>query len=657
MSELNLHISIIDSSELKTSNPHSKNYFLCLIVIGILFLSFNFASPVRAQDRLKIIENQLNEIDSIAPGLNDYVSFTLSNVSIQELIRNLAQLNKLNITIDPLIRETVTNNFSEVLAKELLIFLCKQYNLDIEITGSIIAISKYEPPVIPPPRYISKKPKITYDPKTSSISMDLKNDSLSLVIKEITNLSGINIITTPDLSDKKVNSYIEKSSIEPAIGKFAFANDMELIIDNGFYVLSPKSKESSKTPSKNRFPNSKNDVNEPYFEYSVLNFDSISIDAVDVSLNQIVSTISNSLGTNYFIYSKLDELRTIKVKNTSYNSLLDNLFTGSLSTYKIMNGVYLIGERGIENLRTSKVIQLKSRSVIKVIDVIPLKLREGVEIKEFPDLNSLLISGSAAAINELESFIFSIDKVVPMILIEVLIVDSRSNVSVSTGISTGLGNVEQETKGSIMPGVDMTFSTSSLNKLISSFNGFGWFNLGKVTPNFYFSIKAMENNGLIKIRSTPKLSTLNGHEATITIGNTEYYLEETNSVVGTQNPQNIQTQNYKPVNVNFTLKINPIVSGNEQITLDILVEQSDFTSRISKEAPPGSISRSFTSQIRIKNEEMVLLGGLEEKKVSKSSSGLPLLSRIPVLKWIFSNRLQENSFEKLNVFIKPTIIY
>jgi type IV pilus assembly protein PilQ len=54
---------------------------------------------------------------------------------------------------------------------------------------------------------------------------------------------------------------------------------------------------------------------------------------------------------------------------------------------------------------------------------------------------------------------------------------------------------------------------------------------------------------------------------------------------------------------------------------------------------------------------MVLLGGLEEKKVSETTSGIPILSRIPILKWLFSSRVKENSFEKLNVFIKPTIIY
>ncbi|MGM0528963.1 MAG: hypothetical protein ACQERS_11190 [Bacteroidota bacterium] len=84
--------------------------------------------------------------------------------------------------------------------------------------------------------------------------------------------------------------------------------------------------------------------------------------------------------------------------------------------------------------------------------------------------------------------------------------------------------------------------------------------------------------------------------------------------------------------------------------------QSDFTERISTTAPPGKVERTFKSQIRVKNEEMILLGGLEENRSSKTSSGVPWLSKIPILKWLFSSRNEDKSKSKLNIFIKPTII-
>lgn len=156
--------------------------------------------------------------------------------------------------------------------------------------------------------------------------------------------------------------------------------------------------------------------------------------------------------------------------------------------------------------------------------------------------------------------------------------------------------------------------------------------------------------------STPRLATLNGHEASMSIGNTEYYLELQTHLYGTQNPQQTTTQEYKAINAELSIKIKPVVSADDQITLDIVVQQSDFTERISKTAPPGSVNRDFTSQIRVKNEEMILLGGLMKKRKSDSGSGTPLLSRIPIIKWFFSSRKHEKSDSKLSVLIKPTIV-
>ncbi|HEX8577557.1 MAG TPA: hypothetical protein VF677_14820, partial [Flavobacterium sp.] len=74
-------------------------------------------------------------------------------------------------------------------------------------------------------------------------------------------------------------------------------------------------------------------------------------------------------------------------------------------------------------------------------------------------------------------------------------------------------------------------------------------------------------------------------------------------------------------------------------------------------APPGINSREFTSIIRVKNEDIVVLGGLEEKVRNDSGTGVPLLSRIPVIKWLFSSRKREDTKKKLSVLIKPTVIY
>jgi type IV pilus assembly protein PilQ len=65
----------------------------------------------------------------------------------------------------------------------------------------------------------------------------------------------------------------------------------------------------------------------------------------------------------------------------------------------------------------------------------------------------------------------------------------------------------------------------------------------------------------------------------------------------------------------------------------------------------------FDSMIRVKDGEMIVLGGLEEKSTEDSSSGLPGVSRVKVLRSIFGKNTRSKSKSQLTVFIKPTIVY
>jgi len=105
------------------------------------------------------------------------------------------------------------------------------------------------------------------------------------------------------------------------------------------------------------------------------------------------------------------------------------------------------------------------------------------------------------------------------------------------------------------------------------------------------------------------------------------------------------------------LQSQPLVSGDGQITLDINVIQSSFNgNQVADDAPPGVNSREFNSIIRVKDKDMVILGGLEEKIKNDSGTGVPFLARIPIIKWFFSKKKREDTKKKLTVLIKPTII-
>ena len=239
-----------------------------------------------------------------------------------------------------------------------------------------------------------------------------------------------------------------------------------------------------------------------------------------------------------------------------------------------------------------------------------------------------------------------------------MIMEVNRSSTIETGVNFGIGDSPVETQGQAFPSANIQLGAETVNRIIGGFNGFGSMNLGKVMPNFYMNLKALETNGNIKILSTPKLSTLNGHKAHLSSGETTYYAVTNQSFFGSQIPQTSEVTNYFPIDAELALDIMPFVSGDGEITLDINVIQSSFNGqKIAEDAPPGMNSREFSSIIRMRNNDVAILGGIEERTKDDSGTGVPLLARIPVIKWLFSERRREDSRRKLNILIKPTVIY
>lgn len=630
----------------------------------IILVLIAFCSVVKAQDRFAILEQKLIELGKTsAPGLNEKVDLSINGASIQEFIRAVGVSNNLNVNVDPTIDAKIVNNFSKVSAQEIFLFLCKNYNLDINFVGPIMSFVKYTAPATPVKTVSAKKLNVTYEPVAGLISFDFQADTLAAAAKEITKQSGRNIIFSPELLGKVVSGFVQNSTLNSALEKLAFANDMKVsVTPDNFYIF------EKKVPVAD--PNAKGNASaaNPNFGLtapgaktgSVTVKDGlVAVDAQNIAIIDLVNAVSKELGKEFFLFNELKGNATLKINDASYDDFLRLLFNGTEFTFKKEGEIYLFGDRNLEGLRQSKLITLKNRTIDKVLDFIPAELKKGVDIKTFADLNGLIVSGSQPRINELESFIRQIDLVVPLVHIEVIIADVRKSNTISTGISAGIGaKPAGPTTGTIVPQVDLSLNATSINNLISGINGLGVINLGSVTPNFYLTLKALEEQGALKIRSTPQIATLNGHEAKLKVGSTVYYLEVQNNLINNVGNTTVsQSQQYKSLDADLSITINPQVSGDEQITMSIGVTQSSFTERISETAPPGKLNRDFQSLVRVKNGEMIMLGGLEENSTSNSGRGLPLISRVPVLKWIFGNRTRSKTENKLTIFIKPTIIY
>lgn len=629
--------------------------FRNIFTIGVIGIIFLIPSRSKAQvvqgAYMQEIKSHLDMLsDSIAPGLNQMVNLSFSNISIQSFLRTVAESHSLNVQIDPAIDIKVTTSFSDVLVKDVILFICDNYGLTIKFINNIMVFSRFVEPVPEKKNAPLRQLEIQYDRQLELLSFDLKNDTVASVLKTISQLSGKNVIAASDkILSKTISGFINKAPFQSAIEKMAISNAMTFQRTNdNFYIL------AEAVPILQMAGN--NVRNSPQLEITVIN-GLLAVEAFGVPILDLIRQSAEKIGKEFVLNGTIEGVVTVNVKRMNFDQLLELIFRTTSYTYRYDDGVYVIGDRNQEGLRQVEVVRLEYRSIDGMEKEIPAELNKGVEIKVLKDLNSLVLTGSRPVIVEIKKFLLDLDKPVPNILIELMVIDLKKGFTIQTGIQAFLSDSIPKTQGKVFPGIDLTVSPQSINTSLAKLNDKGIINLGKVTPNFYMNLKALEDNSNIDIRSTPKLSTMNGHEATLTIGRSQYYVEQTQNVVGGVTPITTTAQRFNKVEANLNIVIKPVVSGNEHITLDFEAEFSDFIPATIQNAPPGNTTRKFKSMIRIRNGETLLFGGLEQESQSQNNSGIPLLSRIPGLKWLFSSRSKSNQRDQLIVLIKPTVVY
>lgn len=626
----------------------------------VLFLLFASQIQGQQQNRINAIEQKLTVLTSEIPALEDKINISVSDVTIQEFVRGVAKNSNINIHIDPNLKTRISANYNQVRVADIIIFLCKEYNLDVSSIGSIISLFQFVEPVQEKPKTTKKEPKVEYSKDKDLLTLDLLNDTLTSVARRLTDISSKNIIVSPELDKQVISGYILNTPFDAALEKIMYSNRLSCTrTKDNFYIIDkpdPTKSTNSLLKKGNLSSQSSNDENGK-INITFLSPSTFSIEAFNYPLDKLIKHVSDTLSINYKFIDKPEGDTQINLNNIGYEGFLRNVLNNNQYAYKYTDGIYLIGKQDNSLLKSSKLVRLQHRTVDKIIDIIPADLSSSLTIKEFTEQNSFIITGNSLQQEKFEAFIQEIDKVVPLVLIEIIIVEVTKSRAVSVGISAGLKSNVTNANKQISPEFNYDVSTQSINNVLGKINSIGWINFGKVSPNFYLNLKALEDDSKLTIKSTPKLSTLNGHEATMSSGETKYYKEVRNDFIGTQNPTLSNSYTWQKIDANLNIKIKPIVSSNDQVTLDITLDQTQFTKAGTDGSPPESVNRKFQSLIRMKDQEMVLLGGLDKFSNLTSSKGLPLLSRIPVLKWIFGNNTRAKTDAKLSLFIQTTIIY
>jgi general secretion pathway protein D len=283
-------------------------------------------------------------------------------------------------------------------------------------------------------------------------------------------------------------------------------------------------------------------------------------------------------------------------------------------------------------------------------------------IQQLASQQAIVMRGTPDQILLAEKIVHDIDKALPEVVVEVAVMqvsrDKVKNLGINppSSASVQLQSNTTSSSSSSSNGSSSTSSTSdslSLNSL-ANLNATDF----QVTIGAA-SLNALASDSSTKIIQNPQLRSINGQKASLKIG--ERVPTATGSyssgVSSTTVSALVNTQ-FQYLDVGVNVDITPRVYDNGDIGLKISLDVSSVTSYVSIGgiSEPEIGQRKIEHEIRLKDGEVNLLGGMFETQETKSISGIPGLSQIPVLKYLFSETSKETTNNEIVFALIPHIV-
>ena len=107
---------------------------------------------------------------------------------------------------------------------------------------------------------------------------------------------------------------------------------------------------------------------------------------------------------------------------------------------------------------------------------------------------------------------------------------------------------------------------------------------------------------------------------------------------------------------NLSLEVTPQITNDGTIIMDIHVEKSDANFAQQVSGTPTITQKLIETQVLVKDGGTAIMGGVYKNTNSDSTTGVPFLAKLPLIGWLFRNKVNSDNNDELLVFITPRIL-
>src|ERR1700749_4025760 len=301
-------------------------------------------------------------------------------------------------------------------------------------------------------------------------------------------------------------------------------------------------------------------------------------------------------------------------------------------------------------------------------------LRQLLDLKRLQQLNAqnaIIIRDTPDKLAIAEKMINDIDKARPEVVIQVQVLEARLDKMRNLGILPG----QSASIAVVPPGTTTTAtnsgSTTNTGTTSTTTNILTLQNLTHLNGSNYsvtlpsFTANALLNDSTAKIIQNPEVRSVDGQPAKLRIGDRVPVATGSfqagvgvGSTAGTGFVNPLVNTQFQYIDVGVNVDITPRVHPNHEVSLKVSVEVSSVTGQtnIGGIQQPIISQRKIDHEIRLKEGEANILGGLVEKTDTHGNNGWPGLGNIPLLRYLFAEDTKSYEDDEILIILTPKIV-
>ena len=296
----------------------------------------------------------------------------------------------------------------------------------------------------------------------------------------------------------------------------------------------------------------------------------------------------------------------------------------------------------LKNVSTASDLQDAANTVKSILDLSRIQL--------IPRQNAIVMRGTSDQLVLAQKLLSDIDKPKPEVVIDVVVMQIRRDKVRNMGV-----NLPNSTTVALVPGGGLGATSGGGGFTINSLRNINATNFTVSIPSA--TLSALMTDGNTKIIQNPEIRALDSEKASLKIGDRIPIATGSFSGGGGASVSPLVNTQFQYIDVGVNIDVTPHIHDHE-VTLKMNMEISSVTGsqNLGGVTQPIIGQRRIEHEMRLRDGDVNLVGGILEDSEVQSLSGYPGLLKVPVLKYLFGQENKEVRENEIVFAITPHIV-